>query len=193
MADYGEVMEYIPLIGDIYRYGKLGFNIMSWLCDDDVDAHNYDVVRRIGDTINRALDSKYADDVVKIIDQGMEIVNEFDSDKAKKYQRAVLLYLVARMLHIHALAECIILQNDLEGLKQVSSTFALAKKACIEADRIPKTYFTAKRSLIDQIRTMCKEKRHEISASKSQWRKQYRCLYKKTYPVRWYLGMWLFA
>ena len=36
MSDY-EVLDYIPLIGDIYRYGKLGYKIGSWIANNEDD------------------------------------------------------------------------------------------------------------------------------------------------------------
>lgn len=189
--DYG-VLDYIPVIGDIYRYGKLGYKIGSWLANN-VDDYNNRVICEMVEIINQAANSNNALEALAYLHKAIEKLHEFDSDNCKKYQIALLYYLGARIYHVLALCECIIHRDELKELKQVSSTFSGAKKFCRKVWSVDKTLLTKNRSMIDQIRSAADEKKKEISDSRKKWRKQYRHLYKITYPVRWYMGMWMFA
>lgn len=190
--NYG-VLDYIPVIGDIYRYGKLGYKIGSWLAKYSDDDHNNRIICEMVEIINQAANSDDAFNAIGYLHTATEKLQEFDTDNCKKYQLALLYYLGARIYHVLALCECIIHRNELKELKQVSSTFSGAKKFCKKVWSVDKTLFTDNRSMIDQIRIASDEKKKEINESKRMWRKQYRHLYKITHPVRWYLGMWIFA
>ena len=37
--DNYSVLDYVPVIGDVYRYGKIGWKIGSWLANED-DSYN---------------------------------------------------------------------------------------------------------------------------------------------------------
>ena len=191
MSDY-EVLDYIPVIGDIYRYGKLGYNIGSWIANNE-DDYNNRILGEIVENINQAANSNNAMEALDNINNAIEKIHEFDTDNCKKYQVALFYYLGARIYHVLALCECIIHSDELKELKQVSSTFSGAKKFCKKVWSVDKTLLTKNRSLIDQIRSAADKKKKEINESKRRWKKQYRHLYKVTYPVRWYMGMWMFA
>lgn len=190
MADY-DTLDYIPVIGDIYRYGKLGWKIGSWLSNDS-DNYNNGILSQMAGHINNAA---HADNVIEAMDEiilAAQKVDDIDNN-CKKYQAAIAYYLAARAWHIIALCECITHANDLRELKKVGTSFATAKKGCNKVWTIDKTILTTNREIIDQVRQMADEKKKEISDSRKKWRKQYRCLYKSLHPAKWYLGMWLFA
>ncbi len=191
MSDYG-VLDYIPVIGDIYRYGKLGWNIGSWLANDG-DSYNNRVLSSMVDSINQAANSDDAIEALGHVNDAIELIHQIDTDSCKKYQVAIFFYLGARIFHILALCECIIHSDNLKELKSVGKTFSEAKRFCNKVWEVDKTIFTSNRSMIDQIRTSANEKKEEISESRKKWRKQYRHLYKQEKPVKWYLGMWIFA
>lgn len=191
MSDYG-VLDYIPVIGDIYRYGKLGYKIGSWIANNE-DDYNNRILGKMVENINQAANSSDVDNVLVYINKAIENIHEFDKDNCKKYQVTLLYYLGARIFHVLALCECIIHSDEIKKLRKVSSTFSEAKKFCKKVWSVDKTLFTTNQSMIDQIRTAADEKKKEINGSKKMWRKQYRRLYKETYPVKWYLGMWIFA
>lgn len=136
-----------------------------------------------------------SDDIYKIYQKAIEgaiLFQEIDHGNCKKYQAAFALYLAARILHIWGLCECIIYSDDLKELKKAKGHFIDAKKYCSKVREIEKTIFTSKRNLIDQIREMAIDKKAEVKESMAKWKKQYRLLYKRKHPVKWYLGMWLF-
>lgn len=187
-----EVLEYVPVIGDIYRYGKLGYKIGSWFANDETD-YNDRVLSDMVKCINKAANSGDEIEALNYINAAVQIIKELDTGNCKKYQIALLYYLAARVFHIFALCECIIHKDNLKDLKQVSTTFSQAKGYCGEVWEIKKTLFTTNRELIDQIRQMAGEKHIEINESIEKYRKQYRFLYKKTHPIKWYLGMWMFV
>ena len=191
MSDYA-VMEYVPVLGDIYRYGKLGYKIGSWFSNDS-DDYNNRILCNISDYINQATAAESISEVYDCLTQAADCIHDFDGNKSKKYQLALLCFLGARLFHMYALSECILCCNDLKALKKVSKNFTEAKGYCNKVWNIDKTLFTSKRDFIDQIRNATDDKKKEIKESKSKYRKQYRALYKKEKPVKWYLGMWIFA
>lgn len=190
MNDY-DVVDYIPVIGDIYRYGKLGYKIGSWIAKDE-DSYNNRILSQMVDCINYIGTS---DEIFEIYNKSIEAANlfhNFDFDKCKKYQATFALYLVARIFHVWGLCECIMYSHNLKELQKVKKNFIEARNYCSKVREIEKTIFTSKRELIDEVRVMADEKKTEIKESLSMWRKQYRTLYKTTHPIRWYLGMWIF-
>lgn len=186
------VLEYIPVIGDIYRYAKLGYTVGSWVANADND-YNDRVLSDMIVSINNASDSSDEFEAINYINEAVEAIHSFKTDNCKKYQLALLLYLSARVFHILALCGCMINKYDLKGLKEVKSTFDQAHNFCTKVWNVDKTIFTANRSMIDEIRKMAAQKTHEIIDSKKQWRKQYRFLYKQIHPIKWYMGMWMFV
>ena len=191
MSDY-DVLDYIPLVGDIYRYGKLGYNIGSWLANDG-DSYNNSVLSNMVDYINQAANSGDVMEALENINEAIEQIHRIDVESCKKYQLTLFFYLGARIYHLLAICECIIHADDLKKLKSIGNTFSDAKSFCNKVWSIDKTLFTSNRSMIDQIRVASNEKKEEISATRRRWRKQYRHLYKKEKPVKWYLGMWILA
>lgn len=187
-----DIFDYIPVIGDIYKYGKVGYKVCTWISDNEAD-YNNQILSNMIDAINKASSSGDAVDALKYISESIAIINDFDTNHTKKYQVALLYYLGARVFHILALCHCIIYNDDLKELKQVSSIFDEAKRFCTRVWDVEKTLLTSNRAMIDQIRTMSNEKAGEIIASKRNWKKQYRCLYRRVHPFKWYLGMWMFA
>lgn len=185
-------MDYIPVIGDVYRYGKLGYKIGSWIANDE-DSYNNRILTNMLDCINRTVNYDDINDIYENTIEAANLFKELDLDNSKKYQNAFALYLAARIFHIWGLCECIIYSQDLKQLKQVKDNYVRAKSCCSKIWEIEKTLFTSKTSIIDQVREMADEKKKEINESYKNWRKQYRCLYKSVHPVKWYLGMWLFA
>ena len=96
MNDY-DVVDYIPVIGDIYRYGKLGYKIGSWIAKDE-DSYNNRILSQIVDCINYIGTS---DEIIEIYNKSIEAANlfhNFDFDNCKKYQATFALYLVARII-----------------------------------------------------------------------------------------------
>lgn len=191
MSDY-EVLDYIPVIGDIYRYGKLGYNIGSWIANNGCDYNNR-VLNEMLDNINQAANSDNAIEAIDYINEAVRKIQQFDTENCKKYQVSLFLYLAAKIFHVLAICECIIYKDDLKRLKQTSSTFLEAKKYCRKVWNVDKTLLTEKRSIIDQLRLMSDGEKAEITKSKRKYRKQYRHLYKETYPIKWYMGMWIFS
>lgn len=191
MSDYN-ALDYVPVIGDIYRYAKLGYKIGSWIAGGD-DSPNNQALSKMAYYLNKVADSQNALDAMNCVNNAMDAGMSLNPETAKKYQAAILLYLSARVYHLFALIECILHEDDLKELKKVSSDFSRAQDYCKQARGVEKTLLTENRSVIDEIRTMSKEKEKEIGESRRKWRKQYRCLYKKTHPYKWYLGMWIFA
>lgn len=191
MNEY-EIIDYIPVVGDIYRYGKLGYKIGSWLGNNSDDFNNRIILNMV-DYIDKAANSNTAMEAFKNLVEASNIIDEFDFSNSKKYQLAMLYYLAARLYHVLAICQCIIYSEDLKQLKKVGKYFSEAKASCNKVWNVEKTIFTSKRELINQIRNAATEKKQEIAESKENWRKQYRRLYKKEKPVKWYLGMWIFA
>lgn len=191
MSDY-DLLDYIPVIGDLYRYGKLGYNIGAWLANDS-DSYNNRLLSNMTDSINAAANSDDAMTALGHVSEAVDYIHQFDTNNCKKYQLAMLYFLGARIFHLHALCACMIYSGDLKELKNVGHTFSDASNYCSKVWSVDKTIFTSNRSLIDQIRAASDEKKKEISESRSKWRMQYRHLYKQKHPVKWYLGMWMFA
>ena len=191
MSDYN-ALDYIPVIGDIYRYAKLGYKIGSWIASGD-DGPNNQTLSRMAYYLNKVAESQNVLEAMNCVCTAIDTAKSFDMENVKKYQGALFFYLAARVEHVIALCKCNIYENDLDKLKEVSSTFTQAHKYCKQVWSIDKTWLTENRSVIDEIRTMSKEKEKEIGESRRKWRKQYRCLYKKIHPYKWYLGMWIFA
>lgn len=189
--DYG-VLDYVPVIGDIYRYGKLGWKIGSWLSDAD-SSYNLSILSETKEKIDQANNTSDIIEYYKCINEAVLCASRFDTKNAKKFQWAILCYLLARAYHCYALCSCYVYSNNLESLKQCEEQFQEAIKWCNNVWEIDKTLFTEKRSIIDEVRKNANSKKEEINQSISNWRKQYRTLYKKVHPWKWYLGMWIFA
>lgn len=191
MSDY-DAIDYVPIIGDIYRYAKIGYKIGGWLGNLGND-YNDRIISNIADCLNKTTQSTTLHEINEHLEEAISYVHEFNGDNCKKYQLALMLFLGARLFHIIAIYECIIHSDDLDNLKKAKKTFSEAKEFCNKVWTIDKTLFTQNRSLIDEIREASNNKKEEIRSSKKQWRKQYRCLYKKTHPIKWYFIMWIFA
>lgn len=187
-----ELLEYVPLVGDIYRASRLGYKMGSWLGNDRAN-YNTSILMQMIDLINRAGDSSNVMDAYDYLTQFYESFNTFDSNNFKKYQAALVCFLFARATHITALCECVIDSDDLNELKKVRHRFNEAIHYCKEVWTIEKTLFTEKKDVIDKVRQISDDKKKEIKKSKKNWKKQYRRLYKKTHPWKWYLGMWIFV
>lgn len=191
MDEYG-ILDYVPVIGDIYRYSKLGYKIGAWIGGSS-DDYNNQILSNMVDCLNNV--SK-ADDVIEALEYVKDAIDnssDFDRDNCKKYQVTLYFYLGARIFHVIALCQCNLHEDDLKKLKEVSSTFSNALQCCANVWDIDKTIFTEKRSIIDQVRGMTGDEKEEIIESRQNWRKQYRHLYKVKHPFKWYLGMWIFA
>lgn len=188
MSEYS-VLDYIPVIGDIYRYGKVGYNIGSWLANNG-DSYNNDVLSNMANYTNQAANSDNILEAYDFIQKAYEQVRRVNFDRCKKYQVALFFYLAARIEHIHALCQCYIYQDDLKELKSVGKTFSQAKKYCNKVWEIDKTILTSNRSMIDEIRKASTEKKKEINESRNRWEKQYRALDKRLHPWKYRL-MWL--
>lgn len=79
MADY-DTLDYIPVIGDIYRYGKLGWKIGSWLSNDS-DNYNNGILSQMAGHINNAAN---ADNVIEAMDEITLAAQKVDDiDKTK--------------------------------------------------------------------------------------------------------------
>lgn len=191
MSDY-DAIDYVPIIGDIYKYAKMGYKIGSWLGNLG-DDYNDRIISNIAYCLNKTTNSVSLYEINEHLEEAVNYMHEFNGDNCKKYQLAFLLFLGARLFHILAIYECIIYSDDLDNLKKVKKTFSEAKKYCNKVRSVEKTFFTQNRSLIDEARGASDSKKEEIESSRKQWRKQYRCLYKRTYPIRWYLIMWIFV
>lgn len=189
--DYG-VLDYVPVIGDIYRYGKLGWKIGSWLGEAG-SSYNLSILSEMKDKIELANNTSDILEFVDYITEAVSCVNRFDFDKAKKFQVAILCYLMARACHCNALCNCYVYSDNLDLLKKCETNFQEATDWCNRVWEIDKTLLTEKRSIIDEVRNSANSKKEEINQSRSKWRKQYRSLYKKIHPWKWYLGMWIFA
>lgn len=190
--DNYSVLDYVPVIGDVYRYGKIGWKIGSWLANED-DSYNNRIQSNMIDCINRAANSDSVLEALNSVVEALRLVEEMDISNAKKYQLALTFYLAARACHVYALCLCIIDSDNLKVLKKAGKAFSDAKGFCNKVWEVDKTLLTSKRELIDQVREAANSKKTEISESRSNWRKQYRALYKKENPWKWYLGMWIFA
>lgn len=190
--DNYSVLDYVPVIGDVYRYGKIGWKIGSWLANED-DSYNNRILSNMIDCINRAANSDSGVEALNSVVEALRLVEEMDISNAKKYQLALTFYLAARACHVYALCLCIIDSDNLKELKKAGKAFSDAKGFCNKVWEVDKTLLTSKRELIDQIREAANSKKTEISESRSNWRKQYRALYKKENPWKWYLCMWIFA
>lgn len=186
------VLEYIPVIGDIYRYAKLGYKVGSWISNADND-YDDSVLNNMIESINKASNSSDEFEAINYINEAIETMRSFNTENCKKYQLALLLYLGARAFHIIALCDCMINKYNLKELKEVKFTFDIAHNLCCKVWNVDKTIFTINRSMIDEIRKMADEKMCEIRDSRKKWRKQYRFLYKTIHPVKWYMGMWMFV
>lgn len=191
MSDY-DAIDYVPIIGDIYKYAKMGYKIGSWLGNLG-DDYNDRIISNIACCLNKTTNSVSLYEINEHLEEAVNYMHELNGDNCKKYQLAFLLFLGARLFHILAIYECIIYSDDLDNLKKVKKTFSEAKKYCNKVRSVEKTFFTQNRSLIDEARGALDSKKEEIESSRKQWRKQYRCLYKRTYPIRWYLIMWIFV
>lgn len=191
MEEYS-VLDYVPVIGDIYRYGKLGWKIGTWLGEQD-SSYNHSVLSDMKDNIEKANNSSDVLVFQDYIIEAISCVQRFDFENAKKFHVAILCYLMARAYHCIALCNCYVYSDDLKSLKTCGKDFQNAIDFCEKVGEIDKTLFTEKRSIIDEVRNNANSKKEEISQSRSKWRKQYRALYKKQKPWKWRLGMWIFA
>lgn len=95
MNEY-EIIDYIPVVGDIYRYGKLGYKIGSWLGNNSDDFNNRIILNMV-DYIDKAANSNTAMEAFKNLVEASNIIDEFDFSNSKKYQLAMLYYLAARL------------------------------------------------------------------------------------------------
>ena len=91
MSDY-DVLDYIPVVGDIYRYGKLGYNIGSWLANDG-DSYNNSVLSNMVDYINQAANSGDVMEALENINEAIEQIHRIDVESCKKYQVTLFFYL----------------------------------------------------------------------------------------------------
>lgn len=188
MSDYS-VIDYVPVIGDVYRYVKLGYNIGSWLANDG-DAYNNSVLSDMVNYTNQAANSSNILEAYDYINKACDQINRINTDSCKKYQVALFFYLAARIEHIHALCQCYVYQDDLKELKSVGETFSQAKKYCNMVWKVEKTMFTSNRSTIDEIRKATTEKKKEIRESRRKWAKQLTELDKQLNPWKYRL-MWI--
>lgn len=79
--DNYSVLDYVPVIGDVYRYGKIGWKIGSWLANED-DSYNNRIQSNMIDCINRAANSDSVLEALNSVVEALRLVEEMDISNA---------------------------------------------------------------------------------------------------------------
>ncbi|MCM1220674.1 MAG: hypothetical protein NC548_39915 [Lachnospiraceae bacterium] len=177
------LLEYIPVIGDIYRYGKLGYKIGGWLSNNSATD---ELLSRMASVIQSACNAGTIDESYQYLSNFNNLINQYNG--GLKYQNALFIFLTAKATHLLALCEWANNASDLEGLKKVDKIFKFANTVCSNISEINMTLLTTNRDMIKEIRSLVAEEKKNIRDSEMKWRKHCSKLYRIEHPWKFWLG-----
>lgn len=177
------ILEYIPVIGDIYRYGKLGYKIGGWLSNNSATD---ELLSRMASVIQSACNAGTIYESYQYLSDFNNLIDQYDG--GLKYQNALFIFLTAKATHLLALCEWANNASDLEDLKKVDEIFKYANTVCSNISEINMTWLTENRDMIKEIRSLVAEEKKNIRDSKRKWRKHCRTLYRIEHPWKFWLS-----
>lgn len=175
------IADYVPYIGDFYKYGKIAYKISSYLLQNNEQDK---VLSQLYYCVKEAWEADTLEESHNRLKEAGNIADAFDGEK--KYQLAMYGYLLAKALHL--LAICQWAEN--EDKNNIKETFANAIEACTKVSEIEKTLLTSNRDLIDQIRELTASEKKAIKHTRKLWRKQLRAIDRIKNPWKYRL-MWI--
>lgn len=178
-------VDYIPVIGDIYRYGRLVYKIGTFIAGNDpTDV----LLGKMIDNINRAANAETLEEAEFEISKFSDLVEHYTD--GKKYQNAIMCYLFARGLHIMALCKWARHSDSLDIKYDINELFNKALTTCATVPKIEKTMFTSNKAIIDAIRELTIEEEKAIKNSRRNWKHHCRKLDMQMHPWKYRL-LWI--
>ena len=144
-----DFLDFVPVIGDCYRAGKIGYKIGEWIGKNNaIDA----LLNSMADAFCRCSEAEDGETALDALKELHDIGKQFPGGK-KKYQDAIYYSLLVGELYLSASFHWRAAKEESDAsIYDTEGLYQLAKKACSMVRSINKTWFTNKRAAIDDAR-----------------------------------------
>lgn len=175
--------DYIPIVGDLYRAGKMGWKVGSFL-GDYWYGDNQTLTKGV-EHLNNAIDSDNPSITKVEAEKAVTLFNQSESDK--KYQLAFIYYLRSHCYYLIAISNIAIGNDDIK--KNFNNAISDLNSVC----EIETTLLTTKKDTILELQAEAKSLILEIKDVKDKWLKYDKEQHPWKYRLRWIIPMILFV
>lgn len=176
------LLDYIPIVGDLYRAGKMGWKVGS-LLGDYWYGDNQTLTKGV-EHLNNAIDSDNPSITKVEAEKAITLFNQSESDK--KYQLAYIYYLRSLCYYLIAISNIVIGNNDVK--KNFNNAISDLNSVC----EIETTLLTTKKDTILQLQAEAKSHILEIKDVKDKWLRYYKEQHPWKYRLRWIIPIIIF-
>jgi len=173
-----DIIDYIPVAGDIYRAAKFGWKLGS-IANDLMYGHNQ-LLQRAYNYLQASIKSESIRDTKRNAEYALQLLKKCDD--SKKYQMA---YKYTMQSQCHYLLACCNMTLD-EG--SVKSEFRKAIWKLRELSWIEVTWFTTNADTIRELQAEGEDYKMQIIEAKREWTQQD----KKRHPWK-YMRWWIIS
>lgn len=177
-----EILEYIPLVGDIYRAGRLGYKAGSYIGELWYGSAD-DKISKAQDALDNALSLSGTQRFIGL-SHAYSLFSECECDK--KYKYAIVLYGGAVCQYLAA-AETV----KMDGMNPLKYLHR-AKQNCHKVKNIEISLLTAKRKTIKEIQEHTETIIPYIKSAYSQYSESIKGIYPWRYFFRWIVPLHLY-
>lgn len=182
------VLEFIPGIGDLYRAGKLGYKIGSFLNNNSATD---ELLSKLIDKINDAYNSESLNEAYEHLCDFSDLIQEYDGNL--KYQHAIAGYLSSKGMHLLALCHWSSNAYDPIELEKTMEYFNNALACSVQVIKIETTWLTDNRNFVKEMKSLAMSENTQIQESISKYKKHVKALDKALHPwkyrLRWMIPL----
>lgn len=169
------LLDYIPIVGDLYRAGKMGWKVGS-LLGDYWYGDNQTLTKGV-EHLNNAIDSDNPLITKAEAEKAITLFNQSECDK--KYQLALICYLRSHCYYLIAISNIVIGNNDVK--KNFNNAISDLNSVC----EVEATLLTTKKDTILELQEEAKSHILEIKDVKDNWIKLDKEKHPWKYRLRW--------
>ena len=180
-----EIIDYIPLIGDLYRGWRIGNTIASlFSSNDDTD----EILAQMIQMINAAVEEENIEKKINIVEQVFELAKRVNGQK--KYQQAVMGYTLIMGGYIGAISYWQTNLWNLDARKELDEYFNNILEGCTSITDISITWFTDNDELVRNVQERVDNLANQVRETKKEMHKHYWRVDKMLHPWKYRL-MWM--
>lgn len=179
------VLDYIPVLGDIYRIGKLGYRISSLISSNSATD---ELLSQMMDLISAASSSDSIEDAHSHLCNFADLASQYNG--GVKYQNVLFNYLSCKGIYLMAICHWSLFADNLKELKNTMEYFNASLSFAKDALNIETTWFTDNRNLVKEVQSIVSTDLLEITDAIKKYERHVKLLDKKLNPWKYRLR-WL--